>query len=130
MRSPAHALALALLMATLGCTKAASTNAGPPSRSRDLITRQQIEALNVVDAYEIVQRLRSDMLRGRGAQSRGRDLPVVYVDGVRRGMPDVLRQIRSGEVQEIRFINGTDATTRWGTDHVGGVIDVKTRSGR
>ena len=121
--------ALIALCATLGCTKAASTTSAPTSR-RDVITREQVEALNVTDAYEIVQRMRSDMLRGRGGQPGGRDLPVVYIDGVRRGLPDVLRQVRSNEVQEIRFISGTDATTRWGTDHVGGVIEVKTRSGR
>jgi hypothetical protein len=49
---------------------------------------------------------------------------------VRRGGPEALRQIRIQELEEIRFISATDATTRWGTDHAGGAIEVKLRRGK
>jgi len=36
----------------------------------------------------------------------------------------VLQDIPLVEIAEIRFINGPDATIRWGTGVVGGVIEV------
>jgi outer membrane cobalamin receptor len=131
MQSSLRFVAALTLVLLVGCTKSNAVSSAPNSR-RDLITREQIESLNATDAYDIVQRLRSDVLRGRGSTSvrSGPILAVVYIDGVRRGGPEILRQLRSTEVEEIRFISGNDATTRWGTDHGGGVIDIKTRSGR
>ena len=107
-------------------------SAAAPRSSRDLITRAQIEQMSVQDAYEMVQRMRPEYLREqRGANSLSRTAPpllaVVYVDGVKRGGPDSLRGMRPAEVEEIRFMSGTDATTRYGTDHGGGAIEVKTR---
>jgi hypothetical protein len=54
-------------------------------------------------------------------------MPLVYVNGVRYGEPQTLRNLRVQEVEEIRFISATDATTRWGTGHTGGVIEVMLR---
>lgn len=131
MQSATKLLAAVTLIAVTACSGKQSSSTGTRS-SRDLITRAQIEQLNATDGYDIVQRLRSDVLRPRGATSirSGPEMAVVYVDGVRRGTPDVLRQIRANEIEEIRFVSGTDATTRYGTDHGGGAIEVKTRSGR
>ena len=100
-----------------------------PRSNRDVITREQIDQAQTSDAYILIQRLRPDYLRPRGGPSinRGAPLAVVYVDGVRRGDPGVLRNIRPDDVQEIRFHSSSDATTRWGTDHAGGVIEVLTR---
>ena len=127
----AAALVLALALAACSSAPAGSAPAAPRS-SRDLITREQIEALNATDAYEVVQRIRSEYLRGRGSASinRGPDLAVVYIDGVKRGGPEALKGFRTTEIQEIRFISGTDATTRYGTDHGGGAIELKTRQGK
>jgi hypothetical protein len=38
-----------------------------------------------------------------------------------------LQQIRAIDVQEIRYLSATEATTPYGTGHVGGVIEVTTR---
>jgi hypothetical protein len=117
--------------ATKSATPAENAPAARPNR--DLITREQVDANpGAQDAYEVVQRLRPDFLRERGAMSLNsvRAVAVVYLDGVRRGGPEVLKTIRAQELEEIRFISATDATTRWGTDHAGGAIDVKLRHGR
>jgi hypothetical protein len=37
---------------------------------------------------------------------------------------EALRVVRITETEQIRFISATDATTRWGTGHMGGVIEV------
>jgi hypothetical protein len=48
--------------------------------------------------------------------------------GVRMGGLEELHSIRAADVESIRFINARDATTRWGTGHMGGVIEVLLRS--
>jgi hypothetical protein len=141
MHSSIKLLAMVALAACSSSNAAekASTPAGPtpaataPGRpSRDLITRAQIDATPSQDAFELVQRLRPEYLRERGQSSitRGPALPVVYMDGVRRGGPEMLKTIRSSEIEEIRFISATDATTRWGTEHTAGAIEIKMRHGR
>ena len=110
-----------------------ATPSGAPRSSRNVITRAQIETANVQDAYEVVQRLRPEYLReqrGNPSINAGPQFAAVYVDGVRRGGPEALRGLRPTEVEEIRFISAADATTRWGTGHGGGVIEVKIRTGR
>src|SRR5262245_10051835 len=98
------------------CSSSSTTSSTTPRPSRDVITRAQIEEMPVQNAYEVVQRLRPEYLREqRGVSSLRVTTPllaVVYVDGVRRGRPDTLRELRPSEIEEIRFMNGTDATTR------------------
>jgi outer membrane cobalamin receptor len=128
MRPMLSTITVVLLAA---CTSSSMKSSSAPRASRDHITRAQIEQMPVQNAYELVQRLRPEYLREqRGVSSLRVTTPllaVVYVDGVRRGRPESLRELRPTEIEEIRFMNGTDATTRYGTDHGGGVIDVKTR---
>jgi hypothetical protein len=125
-----------LLLATLAaCSSGGASPSGTsaPRADRNVITRAQIESANAQDMYEVIQRLRPEYLRAqRGTSSMNRepDMAVVYVNGVRQGEPGLLRAMRPAEVEEVRFINAADATTRFGTGHAGGVIEVKTRSGR
>lgn len=123
---------LLLLILVSACASAGSKSSAESRTSRDLITRVQIEESNAANAYDLIQRARPEVLRPRGQTSirSGPELPVVYVDGVRRGSPETLKQIRLTELDEIRFVSGTDATTRYGTGHGGGVIEIKTRHGQ
>jgi outer membrane cobalamin receptor len=122
---------MATIAAAAACSSGGGAGDGAPRTSREVIIRSQIESMNATDAYDVVQRIRPEFLRQRGASSiaGGAQLAVVYVDGVRRGGPEALRSLRATEVEEIRFVNGTDATTRYGTDHGGGAIEVKSRRG-
>jgi hypothetical protein len=132
----AKTLGILGLLVLTACSSGGSTGTATPAAqrsSRNLITRAEIESSNVQDAYEVVQRLRPEYLReqrGNPSISSGPQYAAVYVDGVRRGGPEALRGLRPVEVEEIRFISASDATTRWGTGHGGGVIEVKIRSGR
>lgn len=92
------------------------------------ITYEDIADLPARDAYEVVQTLRPMWLRGRARmsiQNPGTLTPVVYVDNMRFGDVGSLRQISADAVAEIRYIGASDATTRWGTGHAGGVIMVR-----
>ena len=51
----------------------------------------------------------------------------VAIDDVMRGQLDELRAVHVGNIQEIRFIRASDATTRWGAGVQGGVIEIITK---
>jgi len=51
----------------------------------------------------------------------------VYLDGSLMGGPEQLRQIQVRSISSIRFLDGLEATNRWGLDHGLGAIVVSTR---
>lgn len=114
------------------CSSTGVKSSAEPRGSRDVITREQLAESSAANVYDHIHRARPEALRARGQSSirGGAEMPVVYIDGVRRGAPELLRQIRLNDVEEIRFVNGTDASTRYGLGHGGGVIDVRTRQGQ
>lgn len=98
---------------------------------RDVITAAEIQARaqDAKTAYDVVQRLRPSFLRKRPGGSLTSKVPAqiqVYVDGTLRGSVYVLRDLISEGIVEIRYLNGPDATTRYGTGHENGAITVKT----
>lgn len=108
---------------------AAACGGNPPPGSAlggdpDVITREQIAALDVTYAIDAVRRLRPSWLRSRGGID---EEPVVYVDAARRGGTRALATISVEIVEDIRYLSGPDATTRLGTGHRGGAIMVRTR---
>ena len=123
--------ALALLCAALaGCASGGGSSATRGSRSP--ITREEIGDRSSLDLYTIVQQLRPNWL-----QNRGQATPVggvrqvrVAIDGrLQPGSVEVLRTLRGAEAQELRFMSGRDAQTRFGMDTEGGVILVTTERG-
>lgn len=105
--------------------------ARPPRRSSTLITREELLATNAPDAYQAVERLHPDWLRGRGLTSLTGTAPkvLVYLDGQRLGDVAMLTRFTLNGIKEIRFHNASDATQRWGTGHSAGVIEVLTQTG-
>jgi hypothetical protein len=104
------------------------------SRSQDVIAESEImaSASEASNALQIIEKLRPQMLRSRGLGSPTdvtgeTSRPKVYVDNVSYGDVSTLTNLNSSQVREIRFINSRDATTQWGTGHMGGVILVLTK---
>jgi hypothetical protein len=112
-------LAFALAVGLAGCASSGGGSSRPEGATSNRIVRAELEPLGQVDALQAVQRLRSRWVQSRGV---GGDAPVVYVDGTRRGSADELRFIRAADVQMIEYLNAGDATTRYGTGHMGGAI--------
>ena len=105
--------------------------ARPPRGSSNLISSAEIEAAapDIQNAFQLVERLRPMMLRPRnltgGSVGAGTVFGVVaYVEEVRLGDTEALATVMRATVREIRYIGATDATTRWGTGHSNGVIQV------
>ncbi len=129
-------LLLVPLLAACGGGGASGTatpqTAAPPARGNsNLIVAAEISAAGVTNALEAVQRLRPAMLRGRASQgfsdTQSNAGIVVYVDGIQAGGVSTLANVSAMDVKEIRFINASDATTRFGTGHPMGAILVVTR---
>jgi hypothetical protein len=122
------------MLAALGC---ASTGAKSVARGNsNVITSEEIAAGAGATAYEVIQRLRPSYLHTRGAM-RGAPTGdsnnleavdvVVYVGDNRVGGSDQLRQISVNEIREIRYFTASEATTKWGTGHSAGAIQVLSR---
>jgi hypothetical protein len=112
-----------------GSTSSATGAARAPSRQQDVITEAEISsrAAEASNVLQVVQKLRPQMLRGRGrfspADSTGSSMvPKVVVDDVSYGSVENLANLNAIAVREIRYLSAADATTRWGTGYPGGVI--------
>ncbi len=99
------------------------------SARRDVIDREELTQA-AWSVYEAVRALRPRWLQGRAGATMAspvRQTPRVYLDGRLIGGVGALWDILPGSVKELRFLNAADATTRFGTNHLGGAILVTTR---
>ena len=100
----------------------ATGGGGTPRRNTNLISAQEIAGASGGTAYELVQQLRPSWL-----VTRGGNMPIAYLDGVRYGAVEDLRTVGVDRIREVRFLDSREATTRFGTGHTGGAIEVLTR---
>jgi hypothetical protein len=139
MRGFVLVLALAVVA---GCGGQSGTSSGaseprPVRGSANFISEQEIAQGTYQTALEIVQSLRPQMTRSRASatsaprsatglseSTAGTVSVVVYMDDTRLGEVATLSTIPAQRVREIRYIGASDATTRWGTGHSSGVIQV------
>jgi len=118
-------MSLALALGITGCASSGGGSEGDsgPRGTSTRIIFEELEPLQQLDGYDAVRRLRPMWLRARGGAS-----PQVIIDGNRAaGGLDALRSMRASEIQEMRYLSSSDATTRFGTGFDGGAILVTTR---
>jgi outer membrane cobalamin receptor len=123
-----------VMIATLsaGLLACAPPRVGPDASSRSqLITQEEIEASHAPTAYDVIQKLRANFLSYRGETGLGKSTsqpyPTVYVDGQEFGPMNTLRNIPASQVATIRLYRSWEATTKFGTGNMGGVIAITTR---
>lgn len=118
-----------IVTAVLGCSTPKVESAGPADSH--IITREEIEASHTATAYEAIQKLRANFLSYRGetsiSKTNSQPYPTVYVDGQEFGPISSLRSIPASQVETIRLYRSWEATTKYGTGNMGGVIAVTTR---
>lgn len=119
-------LALVALVVTASACASGGTGSGARRGSSTRIVRSELVNLEQYSAYVAVQRLRP-----RWFQTRTGGLPQVHVDGTpQAGGAESLRNIPVSDIEQMVFLNAADATTRFGTNYVSGVILVTRRTGR
>jgi outer membrane cobalamin receptor len=114
--------------AASGATQQSTASPSRSRGSRDVITQEELAKIDVQNALDAVRRLRPSFLQTHGGASssitQGPQDVVVYVDNTRMGGPSTLAQIPITDVKEIQYLNGPDATQRYGTGHGSGAIIV------
>ena len=113
---------LLLLLTAAGCASSGGSSDGP-RRNSNVLTFEELQEVNNLSVYDAIQRLRPQWLRARTPGA----LPVVFMNGSEFGALNTLRSIQTGDVEQIRYRNGRDATTRYGTGYGGGSIEITTR---
>jgi hypothetical protein len=128
-RGRATRLRLVIAVVVLGCVRASSGVA--PGGDPMIITGDQIESLHATNAYQVVAATHGDFLHSRGRESQDPRVPpipaAVYVDDTFYGGVDTLRDIRVGDIAEIRLYQSYEAQYKFGSGHMGGVIQVITK---
>ncbi|HET9635487.1 MAG TPA: hypothetical protein VFP26_06100 [Gemmatimonadaceae bacterium] len=129
MTSLRNALLIALTGTYAACTAPNVTPVAPADSH--IITEDEIEASHTATAYEAIQKLRANFLSYRGETSfstkNSQPYPMVYVDGQEFGPISSLRSIPASQIATIRLYRSWEATTKFGTGNMGGVIAITTR---
>lgn len=121
-------LALSLAVYLAACSPAPPA-ASLPRPDRTVITRSDFSGHQFETAYDAVYALRRNWLANREVDdtfSKASERQV-YLDNMRMGGLDKLREIRASEVMTITYIDGIQAHARWGMGHDAGVLLVKPR---
>lgn len=123
-------MAGAVLMALAACGPAASAGgtagvggATALTGGARLITTEEVEANAASNLLELVQKLRPSWLQQRSLAG-GQGYPTVYLGTQPLGSVERLREIPTHNVREVRFLNGPEASSRFGARVPYGVIQV------
>ncbi len=123
------ALSLALTLALAACASGPRAGApAAPRRNPNVITAEEIAGAHAQNALDVVRQLRPRFLMTQGGTTRTHAVQVM-VDEVPRGGVSVLGGINAGDVVEIRYLDASEATMKYGTGYTGGIIFVKTLAG-
>lgn len=102
------------------------------TRNRKVLRPEEWANTGVTTAWDIVNLLRPEWLRGRGVHIIGESADetiVVMLDGVRLGGISTLREVNVNMIRAIEFIDPGPATVRWGAGHSHGVILITAAGG-
>ena len=118
-----------LLGLVLGVTACGTGGRGGASGGRSVgaITRIQIERLADGSAFMVVQQLRPRWLAVRTQATPVNPSPAyaqVFVDELYFGPLRSLERISTNEIERIEYLGARDATIRYGTGYLGGIIRV------
>ena len=125
MRALKHTYRLLIVGAVAACASSGA-NDGRPRYDANLITGEELSGRSDISdrsGLEAIQRLRPAWLRRTGFRNA---LPSVVMDNQPYQL-DILETVRPEEIESLRFLSPSDATTRYGTGYTSGVIEVLTR---
>lgn len=122
-------LALGAVLAACASSGSGTTErqSRPASSSANLLTSDDLARTSAQDVFRAVEIARPNWLRIRGTTSTTGvpDRVQVYLGGSHYGDANALRQVTVTSVSEVRYLDGREATTRYGTGHGAGAILVR-----
>ena len=109
------------------CGTAPTQRAGVRQDQR-VLTAEDLEGSGFNDAFSAVQALRPHWLSTRGTSSINQPQFIkVYLDNNLLGGTESLRTIPVNTIARMEYLDGLEASNRWGLDHGLGAIMVTTR---
>jgi hypothetical protein len=123
------AVSLSTLLLAAFANADAQTPSRRPRRDPNLITAEELAAKPAQTLYDAVRALRPAwMMRGRptALMPQNEGPLIVYVDGIRFGTIESLRQFVPGVAQAVRYYAPSDAEAHFGPGHLNGAIEVIT----
>lgn len=122
---------LSQVLALLFLAACQSTQRRPATSGIDSIGEDEIEAMRVTTAYDVVSRVHGEYLHSRGRQSMDAHMPEipahVFVDDTYYGDINTLRTIPASQLSEVRFYQAYEAQYKFGSGHMGGVVQLITK---
>lgn len=112
----------ALLAMTAACGPATGGEPVAGGGSR-VISEAEIQQSTAPNMLELVQQLRPSWIQPRSV-ALGRGTPTVYVGTQALGQAERLREVDTRNVREVRYLNGPEASSRFGAGVPYGVIQV------
>lgn len=120
-----RSLLAVLVLVAAACASSSGPRAGAGTSNPDVITEAELAQFGTQPVRQAIERLRPRFLRTRGPSSITRadaDVIVVYMGNTRMGSLEFLDQITTNQLLEVRYLNATDASQRFGTNHTSGAI--------
>jgi hypothetical protein len=123
---------LVLALVVSACSSSAGASVGgdggtaAPSRgTSSLIVRAELESFSGGSAFDAVETLRRRWTEpDRGSSFSGPIYAGIVVDGAFRGDINELHRMSTENIEAMRFLSASDATTKYGTGYLAGVIEV------
>ena len=118
---------LSIALAVTGCTQASRVPT-TSSYNADVITLAEAGSVNAGSAYDLIKKTRPNFLSYRGPATligTSPSMPTVYVDGMKYGTIESLRQIPVAWVAEVRMYR-VSAASPFGSENTGGVLAITT----
>jgi len=112
------------------CASAGAKGSSDQRHDRNVISSDEIAQSSEHNALNLIRALRPGMLADRGKTSIAQQDPgiVVFVDGQRYGDVSSLEGLEVNTISEIRYLNASQAQSRFGTGFPQGVIAITSRT--
>ena len=121
------AFALVLTVSLGGCASTTGGATRTRSGSGTTLSKEQLASANSDNLYDAIVKLRPEWLSNRGPVSvtdPTLSAVDVYMNGSMLGKVDYLREVRLGDVTEVRYWDAGSASARFGMGHPRGVIEI------
>ena len=94
-----------------------------PSKSRNFISFEEVQSLSgAFTAKDVVILSRPFWLRGVAGYD-----PSVYINSIEMGGIESLDNVSIQAIQEMKYLSPSEATTMYGTNNMGGAIEIRSR---
>ena len=116
-----------VVLAALG-TACHQRPADPPIRGNpNVVTREELAEVGTGSVYDAIVRRHGLFLKDRGRTSiYGKNIPraVVFIADTEYGVIETMRNLPAERFEEVRYYPDTEAAAKFGSEYIGGVIQL------